>query len=97
MHQEQFVSLFLLSLIIFIAGKSPSVRREDIYEYLGFSYYSEGDYKKALFYTDLLIELDPDHPRAAGNKEYYIEYLETTDPSKNKKGLALPYVVTSQS
>ena len=78
---------------MFIAGKSPSVRREDIYEYLGFSYYSEGDYKKALFYTDLLIELDPDHPRAAGNKEYYIEYLETTDPSKNKKGLALPLIV----
>jgi len=67
-------------------GQNPSVRREDIYEYLGFSYYSEGDYKKALHYTDLLLELDPDHPRAAGNREYLVEHVENTDNSVNKTG-----------
>jgi len=68
-----------------IEGDNPSVKKEDIYEYLGFSYYSEGDYKKALRYTDLLLELDPDHPRAAGNKAYYVEYLDSAN-TVNKKG-----------
>ena len=33
------------------------------------------DLKKALHYTNLLLDLVPDHPRAVGNKWYYEETL----------------------
>ena len=33
------------------------------------------DIKKALYYTNQLLELVPDHPRAVGNKWYYEEAL----------------------
>ena len=31
--------------------------------------------RKALHYTNQLLELEPDHPRAVGNKWYYEEAL----------------------
>ena len=33
------------------------------------------DLKKALYYTNQLLELVPEHPRAVGNKWYYEETL----------------------
>ena len=48
------------------------------------------DLKKALFYTNQLLELAPDHPRAVGNKRYYEEVLEgegiVDEESSRKKG-----------
>lgn len=46
-HLNYWKFIFILCLrTIFLAEENPSVKREDIYEYLGFSYYSEGDYKQ---------------------------------------------------
>merc|ERR1712223_715288 len=54
---------------------AKTVQKSDILEYLAFSYYSQEDLKKALYYTNQLLELVPDHPRAVGNKWYYEEAL----------------------
>jgi len=55
--------------------ESKTVQKSDILEYLAFSYYSQEDLKKALYYTNQLLDLVPDHPRAVGNKWYYEETL----------------------
>ena len=39
------------------------------------AYVFQEDLKKALHYTNLLLDLVPDHPRAVGNKWYYEETL----------------------
>ena len=41
-----FLNPVLTYFFYFKKGDNPSVKKEDIYEYLGFSYYSEGDNKK---------------------------------------------------
>ena len=35
----------------------------------------QDDIRRALHYTNQLLELEPDHPRAVGNKWYYEEAL----------------------
>merc|ERR1712038_169999 len=55
--------------------ETKTVKKSDILEYLAFSYYSQEDLKKALYYTNQLLELVPEHPRAVGNKWYYEETL----------------------
>ena len=75
-------------------GAQASVNRADIYEYLAFSWYSEADMKKALYFTDLLLELQPDHPRAGGNKVYYEEHLASQERSRNKKGKFVNQICT---
>ena len=53
-----------------------TVSKSDIYEHMAFSAYVQGNYRKALKYTDLLIEVDPLHERAHGNKVYYEKYIQ---------------------
>ena len=48
--------------------EAPTVSRGDIIEYIAFSYYTQGNLAKALQYTNELIAVEPDHPRAEGNK-----------------------------
>jgi len=57
------------------SNTAKTVKKSDILEYLAFSYYSQDDLRKALYYTNQLLELEPDHPRAVGNKWYYEEAL----------------------
>lgn len=66
-------------------GDEATVDKANVYEYYAFAWYSTGDVAKALRYTDLLLELQPDHPRATGNKVYYEEFLEENEV-KNRKG-----------
>ena len=57
-------------------------------EYIAFAFYTQGNLGKALQYTNELIQLDPDHPRAEGNKLYYETHLKDNLNSKpdHKKG-----------
>jgi prolyl 4-hydroxylase len=63
-----------------------TVARADILEYIGFSYYTKGDIKQALKYTNELLAVQPDHARAVGNKVYYEDALKKAEDSKQKKG-----------
>ena len=58
-----------------VMGKE-TIKRSDLLEYIAFSYYTSGNLKKALHYTNELIAVDPEHPRAAGNKLYYETNLD---------------------
>ena len=42
---------------------------------LEYSFRIQDDIRRALHYTNQLLELEPDHPRAVGNKWYYEEAL----------------------
>ena len=67
-----------------------TIKNADVFEYLAFSYYRHDNMKRALHYTNLLINEQPDHPRAHGNKLYYESKLEPTNDiianAEHKKG-----------
>ena len=42
---------------------------------LDYCFRIQDDIRRALHYTNQLLELEPDHPRAVGNKWYYEEAL----------------------
>lgn len=67
-----------------------SIDRADILEYIGFAHYTLGNLKKALQYTNELLAVQPNHPRAKGNKIYYEDTLKNEGvllkDSKIKKG-----------
>ena len=48
-----------------------TVEVSDILEYIAFAYYSDNDLRKALHFTNELLAIQPNHPRALGNKMYY--------------------------
>ena len=64
--------------------KEQTVKRSEIVEYIAFAYYTNGDLKKALQYTNELLSLQPDHPRAHGNKLYYESNLKGSKSDENK-------------
>lgn len=64
-----------------------SVETADILEYIAFSWYSQGNLKKALQYTNELLAINPEHPRAVGNKIYYEDQLGSSSNNiKHRKG-----------
>ncbi|CAG0885330.1 unnamed protein product [Cyprideis torosa] len=65
----------------------PSVAKSDILEYLAFSVYQRGDVQKALDLTYELLRLVPDHTRALGNVEYYLDELR--ELKEKRKGETL--------
>lgn len=52
-------------------------KKADILEYLAFSTYKEGNVVSALSMTNELLEINPDHERARGNKQYYEKEMRT--------------------
>ena len=62
-----------------------TVDRADILEYLAFSSYTQGNIRKALKWTNELLELRPDHPRAGGNKVYYESTLKSQGGSADRR------------
>jgi prolyl 4-hydroxylase len=60
--------------------------RADILEYLAFSTFKEGDVRKALVMTNELLELNPDHERALGNKAYYERELQRLGSKAQLRG-----------
>ncbi|CAK9300109.1 unnamed protein product [Gordionus sp. m RMFG-2023] len=65
--------------------QDKTIKREDILEYLAFSLYKQGNVNMALKKTDELLELNPSHSRAQGNKEWYQKDLDELEKS-GKKG-----------
>ena len=53
---------------------TPSLEA-DILEYQAYALYQQGNQKRALVATRRLAQLDPDHPRAAGNVKWYEERM----------------------
>ena len=55
---------------------------------MDYSFWIQDDIRRALHYTNQLLELEPDHPRAVGNKWYYEEALGddgVVDGAPNKR------------
>lgn len=63
-------------------------KKADILEYLAFSTYKEGNVVLALSMTNELLEINPDHERARGNKQYYEKEMRT-DKEVSKADLKL--------
>lgn len=54
---------------------SSRVKRTDLLEYMAFALFQQDNTKRALVLTQQLVDLDPYHPRAAGNIDWYSERL----------------------
>ncbi len=67
-------------------GGDRTVERADVLEYMAFSAYIQGNMRRALRLTEDLLSLEPDHPRAAGNKVYYESSLKEEGGRVKKKG-----------
>ena len=73
----------------------PTKKESDILEYLAYAMYKQGNTKHALKLTKRLEELEPYHPRAASNVQWYEEMLdeeskknlESLPPVKNERDL----------
>lgn len=59
-----------------------SAVKQDILEYLAYSTYLQGNVRHALKLTNELLDLEPDHPRAAGNKVYYEDAMHKSELQK---------------
>ena len=55
------------------------IERTDILEYLAYSLYQQGNTKRALALTKELAALDPSHPRAVGNIDWYTERMSDVE------------------
>lgn len=60
-------------------------KKADILEYLAFSTYKEGNIISALSMTNELLEINPNHERAKGNKHYYEKEMNIEKATKNSK------------
>ncbi|KAI6189236.1 Prolyl 4-hydroxylase alpha-related protein PH4 [Aphelenchoides besseyi] len=58
-----------------IEGDRSRIQRADVLEYLAYSLYQQGNTKRALVLTKELARIDPYHPRAAGNIDWYTERM----------------------
>lgn len=59
-----------------------TVDKAEILEYLAFSNFQQGNVKLALKLTNELLQLNPNHPRAYGNAQYYQNMLIPSGKSK---------------
>jgi len=57
----------------------------EIVEYLAFSTFKQGNVEEALDLTYQLLELAPHHPRALGNRDYYLNTINSA-AAKKKRG-----------
>ena len=66
--------------------EEKTISRSDILEYLAFSAYMSGNIRRALKLTNEMLEMEPDHPRGWGNKQYYEETLAKKGATFVKRG-----------
>ena len=74
------------ALIKLEAESKPTVGKSDVLEYMAFSAYVQGNMRKALKLTEELLSEDPNHSRAAGNRDYYVQSIEAEGGKVVKKG-----------
>jgi hypothetical protein len=53
---------------------------------LAFAYYEQGNMQLALKFTKELLELDPEHLAAVGNKNYFEKALKNQTSEEKQKG-----------
>ena len=53
---------------------------------MAFTYYTQGNLRRALKYTNELLKVDPTHTRAVGNKVYYEDTLKNQKDEEKRKG-----------
>ncbi|CAL1270717.1 unnamed protein product [Larinioides sclopetarius] len=71
---------------------NKTVDKADILEYLAFSTYMQGNTRHALKLTNDLLELVPNHPRAAGNRAYYEDAIRNAAQMKRGDDGDVPLV-----
>jgi prolyl 4-hydroxylase len=54
---------------------NSKVKYSDVLEYMAYALFQQGNTKRALVLTHELVSIDPYHPRAAGNIDWYSERL----------------------
>jgi prolyl 4-hydroxylase len=62
--------------------KLKTADEAEILEYLAFSTFKEGNIEEALDLTYQLLAVAPDHPRAVGNRDYYVNQINTEAAKK---------------
>ena len=65
--------------------ENKSADEAEILEYLAFCTFKEGNITRALEITQELIDIEPDHQRALGNREYFTKLLQETVETEIKK------------
>ena len=74
------------ALKVYQEESDKSVAQSDILEYLAFASYMSGNIRRALKLTNQMLDMEPDHSRGWGNKQYYEDMLEKKGASYIKKG-----------
>ncbi|CAF90979.1 unnamed protein product, partial [Tetraodon nigroviridis] len=69
-------------------GETPAdVDAVMILDHLSYSVYQQGELERALAFTEKLLELDPTHQRATGNRRYFeYQLAKQTKVGKREKG-----------
>ncbi len=65
-----------------IHEKTKTADLADVLEYLAFSTFKQGDVARALDMTYRLLEIVPHHQRAIGNRNYYLDLLNSQENHK---------------
>ncbi|PIK34088.1 putative prolyl 4-hydroxylase subunit alpha-1 [Apostichopus japonicus] len=66
--------------------KEKEIDIPTILDYLAYATYSQGDMKKALEFTDRLLEIDPNHARGMNNKDFFEYHLEEAKTARGDTG-----------
>jgi len=66
--------------------KEQTIRKSDILEYLAFAAYKSGNLRKAAKLTIELVSMEPEHPRAHGNLDYYKRELAKYGANLQQRG-----------
>lgn len=61
---------------------NKTANKVEILEYIAFSTYMQGNVRHALKLTNDILELDPYHPRASGNQQYFSDALAQMEVQK---------------
>ena len=71
---------------LFHEETEKTIGQSDILEYLAFASYMSGNIRRALKLTNQMLDMEPEHPRGWGNKQYYEDMLAKKGATYVKKG-----------
>ncbi|XP_019950609.1 prolyl 4-hydroxylase subunit alpha-1b isoform X2 [Paralichthys olivaceus] len=68
-------------------GEESTLDKVTVLDYLSYAIYQQGDIDRALVFTMRLLELDPEHQRAKGNRKYFEFQLEKQKKAEESERL----------
>ncbi|XP_060943079.1 prolyl 4-hydroxylase subunit alpha-1b isoform X3 [Limanda limanda] len=68
-------------------GEESTLDSVTVLDYLSYSIYQQGDIERALVLTMRLLELDPEHQRANGNRKYFEFQLEKQKKAEESESI----------